>query len=261
MAKCPKCGAHLRWYEFRAECKHCGVNIPNYNWEKRLNDDADTAETAFAKLHYKLKNFKYGTIGSPVMVIRLIMSLLPLVALVVPLVKVKFSMPFYEENQTVSFLTFILNYLVKFNIKSTFSLLGGDILGPAMTMLIVAAIFALLAVVCGVVNFFAVLIASLNLNSKINIALNFFSTAFWGASMFFAYRFTAVSAQSTLTFFKGTLSPLFALGIVLFAANIIINVVVAGKFKTQKENQPSLDEAIKIELRELREMDKKPITE
>lgn len=36
MAKCPKCGAKLHWYDFRAECKHCGVNIPNYKWEERL---------------------------------------------------------------------------------------------------------------------------------------------------------------------------------------------------------------------------------
>lgn len=50
MAKCPKCGAKLHWYDFRAECKHCGVSIPNYKWEERLENDADTAETSFAKL-------------------------------------------------------------------------------------------------------------------------------------------------------------------------------------------------------------------
>lgn len=259
MAKCPKCGARLRWYEFRAECKHCGVNIPNYNWEERLNEDADTAETAFAKFHYKMKNFKYGTIGSPVMIIRLIVTLLPLVALVVPLVKVKFSMPFYEEEETVSFLTFILDYLTKFSIGKTFSLLSGDIIGPAVTMLVLSAVFAILAVASGVINFFVVLIASLNLNGKANVVLNFFSTVFWGLSIYFAYRLT-ISADG-LTFFKASVSPFFALGLVLFAANIIINIIAVRKFKHKKENQPSMDEAIKTELRELRETDKKPIAE
>lgn len=261
MAKCPKCGAHLKWYEFRAECKHCGVNIPNYNWEERLNNDADTAETAFAKLHYKMKNFKYGTIGSPIMIVRLVMTFLPLVALVVPLVKVRFLMPFYEETQSVSFLTFVLNYLTKFDLGKTFSLLSGGILGPAMTLLLVAVVFALLAVVFGVVNFVVVLIASINLNSKASVVLNFFSTVFWAISMILAYKFTTVSASTTLSFFSGTLSPFFALGILLFAANVVINIIVAKKFKQKKNSQPSLDEAIEIELRELREMDKKPIAE
>ena len=95
MEKCPKCGAKLHWYDFRAECKHCGVNIPNYKWEERLENDADTAETSFAKLHYKMSNFKYGTIGSPLMIVRLVFTLLPLVAFVVPLVKITLCFPFF----------------------------------------------------------------------------------------------------------------------------------------------------------------------
>lgn len=261
MAKCPKCNAHLRWYDFRAECKHCGVNIPNYNWEERLNQDADTAEEAFAKFHYKKKNFKFGVIGTPVMIIRLVMSLLPLVALVVPLVKVKFTMPFYEESQTVSFLTFILDYLTKFNLSKVFSLLSGDILGPVMIMLVIAAAFALLAVVLGVINFFMGLIGSINLNSKPNVILNVFSTVFWCLSIFFAYRFTAVAATGTLTFFESELSPFFALGVVLFAANIIMNIIVAKKFKEKKKNQPSIEDSIEIELKELRAKEKLPVAE
>ena len=129
MAKCPKCGAKLHWYDFRAECKHCGVNIPNYKWEERLENDADTAETSFAKLHYKMSNFKYGTIGSPLMIVRLVFTLLPLVALVVPLVKITLCFPFYEKTESVSFLTFILNYLTKYDIKASLSLMHGEALG------------------------------------------------------------------------------------------------------------------------------------
>ena len=43
--KCPNCGKTLHWYDFRAECKYCGANIPNYDWEGRLEQDADIAET------------------------------------------------------------------------------------------------------------------------------------------------------------------------------------------------------------------------
>lgn len=103
MAKCPKCGAKLHWYDFRAECKHCGVNIPNYKWEERLENDADTAETSFAKLHYKMSNFKYGTVGSPLMIVRLVFTLLPLVALVVPLVKSHSASRFTKKRRVFHF--------------------------------------------------------------------------------------------------------------------------------------------------------------
>ena len=42
--KCPNCGKTLHWYDFRAECKYCGANIPNYDWEGQLERDADIAE-------------------------------------------------------------------------------------------------------------------------------------------------------------------------------------------------------------------------
>ena len=51
-SKCPSCGRTLKLWEFKAECPGCGASIPNYQWEKRLSDDADVAEHAFAKLHF-----------------------------------------------------------------------------------------------------------------------------------------------------------------------------------------------------------------
>ena len=166
MAKCPKCGAKLHWYDFRAECKHCGVNIPNYKWEERLENDADTAETSFAKLHYKMSNFKYGTVGSPLMIVRLVFTLLPLVAFVVPLVKITLCFPFFEKTESVSFLTFILNYLTKYDIKASLSLMHGEALGGVFAKMFLGVGFAFLAAALGVVNFFVVLIASMSLSSK-----------------------------------------------------------------------------------------------
>lgn len=108
--KCPNCGAKLHWYDFRAECKHCGENIPNYNWEARLEEDADIAERSFARLHYRTGNFKSATVGSPLRIVRLVCTLLPLVALVVPLLNATFAFPFREGTESVSFLTFVFNF-------------------------------------------------------------------------------------------------------------------------------------------------------
>lgn len=155
--KCPNCGKTLHWYDFRAECKYCGANIPNYDWEGRLEQDADIAETSFARLHYHLDNFKSATVGSPLRIVRLVCTLLPLVALVVPLLNATFAFPFYAETKSISFLTFVLDYLTKFDIGSVLSLAGGEILGGVITSLLLACLFALLAVAAGVVNFFVVL--------------------------------------------------------------------------------------------------------
>ena len=43
-SKCPNCGEKLKIYHIKAECPHCKANIPNYNWEARLEEDSAIAE-------------------------------------------------------------------------------------------------------------------------------------------------------------------------------------------------------------------------
>ncbi len=253
-AKCPHCGETLKWYNFRAECKNCGVNIPNYNWEARLEEDADAAETAFAKLHYRLKNFKSGTVGSVFRIVRLVLTLLPLVALVVPLLNLKLSMPFFEKEQSVSFLTFILDYLTKMDIGGAVKLMSGTALGTSVTYLMLAVIAALLAVVAGVLNFFVVLIAALKLKAGFNVVLNVISTACWTGSAVLLMMFVNSTADSTVNVFSGSVVWWgYAIGIALFAVNVVINIVTSIQFKKQLAAQPSLEQAIENELKELRE--------
>ena len=84
-AKCPECGHTLKLWNVKPECPKCGVNIANHQWEKRLNDDADFAENAFASFHYKLQNFKSAVFGSKLRIARLVLTFAPLIALVLPL--------------------------------------------------------------------------------------------------------------------------------------------------------------------------------
>lgn len=46
-----------------------------------------------------MSNFKYGTVGSPLMIVRLVFTLLPLVAFVVPLVKITLCFPFSKNGE------------------------------------------------------------------------------------------------------------------------------------------------------------------
>lgn len=251
--KCPNCGAKLHWYDFRAECKHCGENIPNYNWEARLEEDADIAERSFARLHYRTGNFKSATVGSPLRIVRLVCTLLPLVALVVPLLNATFAFPFREGTESVSFLTFVLNYLTKLDLGSVFSLLDGKVLGGAVTALLLSILMALVAVVAGVLNFFVVLIGAINLNWLFNVILNAVSLVTWGLSALFLSQFTAQCADLSLGLFSGSVSPFYLVGIGLFLLDLVVDLVVGLSLRKQKKNQPTMDEAVEIELNELRE--------
>lgn len=253
MAKCPNCGKKLKWYEFRAECKSCGTNIPNYNWEARLEEDADKAETSFAKLHYRLNNFKSATVGSPFRIIRLVATLLPLVGLVVPLMKVSLSLPFYEDTSTVSFLTLILNYITKLDFMGGFQLMSATALGSTFKFLMLAIVFAFLAVVAGVLNFLVVLIAAVSLKAGFNIFLNVVATAGWIVSAVLLSISVTNAMSNNIDVFSGNVIWWgYAIGATLFLANAVISVVASKSFKKQLSSQPTMDEYIANELEEIR---------
>ena len=251
-AKCPKCGKTLHWYDFRAECKECGANIPNYNWEKRLEEDSHEADVAFAKLHYRLNNFKSGTVGSPFRIVRLVFSLIPLVGLVVPLLKMNLVFPFFEKSESVSFLTMILNYLTKLDFMGGFKLMAGTALGGSVKFLMLALVMAFVAVVAGVLNFFLTIIAAINLKAGINVVLNFLATAFWAASAVLLSMFVTAAQSNSLDVFSGSVVWWgYAIGIALFFANFVISIIISKDFKKQLANQLTLEQAIEKELKEI----------
>ncbi len=251
-ATCPHCGRKLKFWEIKAECPSCKTNIPNYKWEERLSDDADKAENAFAKFHYKLANFKSAVVGSKLRIIRLIMTFAPLIALVLPLYKFTITLPFYEETKTVSFLTFVLDYLLKTDIGSVITLLGGNVIGKAATMVVVACGLLLFAVVCGVLNFFVLLISGIKMRYMFNVILNILSTLSFGiAAIFFAQFTTACNELGGGIISNCSLGFGFIVGVVLFIVNVTLNIVVGKGLKKQLREQPSMEEFIENEINEL----------
>lgn len=252
--KCPGCGYTLKLWNIKAECPKCGVNIPNHKWEERLIQDADAAENAYAKLHYRTKNFKSAVVGSKLRIVRLVMTFAPLIALVLPLYTFKLSLPFYEGKQTVSFLTFILNYLLKTDIGSVITVMGGTVLGAAVKPLVIACVLMLFSVVCGVLNFIVLLIAGINLRYMLNIILNALSTiSFAGAAVAFIMFTNACTSLGGGIITDAHVGFGFIIGCVLFAVNFVLNIIVGKSFKTQKKAQPGIDEFVENEIRELRQ--------
>ena len=252
-SKCPECGHTLKLWNVKAECPNCGVNIPNHQWEKRLNDDADFAENAFAKFHYKLQNFKSAVVGSKLRIIRLILTFAPLIALVLPLYNFTLNLPFNNSEKSISFLTFVLDYLLKTDIGSVIKLMGGEVLGTATTMVVVACVLMLLAVVFGVLNFFVLLIAGINMKYIFNVALNVLATICWAVSaVFFAQFTTACETLGGGIVTECSLGFGFIVGSVLFLVNVAMNIVVGKGLKKQLQEQPSLEEFVANEIAELR---------
>lgn len=86
---CPNCGKNLRWYEVKAECSNCGVSIPNFNWEARLEEDNERAEKKFQSFYRTLNLFSYSIWGTKLRIVRIIFSFLPAIGFILPWAVVK----------------------------------------------------------------------------------------------------------------------------------------------------------------------------
>lgn len=251
-AKCPECGRTLKAWNIKAECPYCGTNIPNYKWEERLEEDSDTAENAFAKFHYKLANFKSAVVGSKLRIVRLVLTFAPLIALVLPLFKFTMNLPFYTGEKTVSFLSLILDYLLKYDIGSVIKLMGGEVLGNAVLMVVIACVLLLLSVVCGVLNFFVLLISGIKMRYMFNVILNAISAVCFGtASVFFVLFTNSCNTLGGGIITNCSLGFGFIVGVVLFLVNFAMNIVVGKGLKKQLHEQPSMEEFIENEIAEL----------
>ena len=81
---CPNCGKKLKWYNVKADCSECGVSIPNFNWEGRLEEDAERSEKKFRSFYKSLNIFSYSIWGTKLRRLRIILSFLPAIGFILP---------------------------------------------------------------------------------------------------------------------------------------------------------------------------------
>ena len=238
MANCPNCGRVLNFWNVKAECPDCGINIPNFNWEGRLDEDAEKAKIAWAKFNRFTGNFKSALFGSKLRIIRFICTFIPLVALVLPLANYTITLPFVLDSSTnLTLLDFTLNSLLSLNWGSLIGLVSSDFLGSAFAMLFIAIILLYLAVVFGVLNFIFILLRAAKLRAGFNMAMCIGSTlCFTISAILFALCFSAVE-NTTILVIDGSLQYGIFVGIALFSLNLILNTVVNKGFKKQRIEQ------------------------
>lgn len=81
---CPNCGKKLHIWNVKAECSSCGVSIPNYNWQTRLEEDNVKAEKQFAVFYRSLNLIAYSIWGTKLRIARLVLTFLPAIGFILP---------------------------------------------------------------------------------------------------------------------------------------------------------------------------------
>ena len=105
--KCPKCGAEIPFYDLKANCKQCGVNILYYTQDYVLERDAKRTELENAVARMVIARIKAVFIGSLLAIFRMIFLVGTICALMIPFCSVTFKLPFYEEKLSLGLIGII----------------------------------------------------------------------------------------------------------------------------------------------------------
>ena len=94
--KCPKCGGEIPFYDLKANCKHCGVNIYYYSQDALLARDAKRTELEAAVARMVVARIKASFIGGGLQIARMVFIIATIASLLLPIGAVRFHLPFYE---------------------------------------------------------------------------------------------------------------------------------------------------------------------
>lgn len=242
MARCPKCDRKLHIWNIKAECPDCGVNIANYDWENRLEQDAIEAEAAFAKLRETMKRFKYSFVGTKLRIARIPISVLPLFSFLLPLGTLAVSIPFCEESFSLNAITIVMNIL-NFDIMGIFKAPGSEIIGDTALYFLLSLLLVVLSALSLLVSLVFLLLNFKKFNSKGLFVTNLVASAMMFASAFCFNSFSGMMEASTLADAVncGPSWGVFVSG-ALFLASSITNLIVSLQPVNLPADEPKEEE-------------------
>ncbi len=270
-SKCPNCGRTLKWYDFKAECKDCGVSIPNFNWEARLEEDAELSEKKFAKFYRTLNMFAYSVWGTKLRIARIIMSFIPIIGFIVPWGALK------SEGESVGIDVIGIFTDGQSLIKLFGSFFGNSGLyftnmayegysGP-ITYTMLGVLFMVLCLLMAVIAFFMILFTNKHPKSKLMVIFDCLSIACAVVSgVMFVLAGKAAPAANAFNFGEfpminatgGIMWGIFV-AIALLCAALVINILVAkapAKTHEQLEEERLARKAAKEEKERLAAIEK-----
>ena len=202
---CPNCGRRLRWYDVKAECKDCGVSIPNFNWEARLEEDADLAAEKSLAFHKTMNMFAYSIWGTKLRIVRIIMSFIPIIGYIVPWFVIKSDADsigidlfgLFTDGHTLLdlFKDFFGNTDVFF---TNMSYEGGS---GVLSYTMLAVLFMVLSLLFAVIAFFMILFTHKHPKSKLMVIFDCLSVLSVVASgIVFTIGIKSVAAETAVNF-------------------------------------------------------------
>lgn len=229
MAKCPKCGRRLTLFDWRPNCPGCGINLVYYGMEERLMDEADAAEAEHAKTQKHIDRLKASFVGSKLTIIRIILSVLPIAALMLPLCSVTFSGPFIEQTTSSINAISIYNLVSSLDFDALLTMLGSELLGTSFIGYAGSLVCLLLSLVMIIVSLLMLTMACGPKGNPRNITLNVITIVFAVASIVFFNIF----ANGISSVFPEFIGASVGFGIYVYiaaiAALLAINIIIAVK--------------------------------
>lgn len=250
MANCPHCNYKLKIIDIKAECPVCGVNIPNYKWEEKLDEDAVNAQRAFSGFNRKTKAVKNALFGTKQRIARFVLTFAPLLFFLFPMFTYEANLPFSSGSQGVSMLNLILDIVNgKLDIMAHINLISLEKSGTAFIMLYVALILVVLGIVAGVLNFFVILLSSFGYHAKGNVVLCYMSLVTFVSAAVCIVISGSMFASSIPEIMNLKLSYSLFVGMFFFIINIVMNTIAMREFRPLREEllTQELEDTIKYQ--------------
>ena len=177
---CPNCGKKLHVWDVKAECSSCGVSIPNYNWQARLEEDNIKAEKQFAVFNRTMNRIAYSIYGTKLRIVRLILTFLPAIGFILPWATLKsdgesFDLSIISFSGKKSLIDFFSSFFGDINLYITNMKFEG--FGGAVTLGVAGYILFVLSALFIVIAFFLNIIMCKKPKTKSTIVFDALSVA------------------------------------------------------------------------------------
>ena len=224
MSNCPNCGKKLHLWNLKAECPHCGANIPNHAWEERLEEDAVAREAAFFKMHSNLKMLKFSVAGNLVRILRFAFAFLPIIGYVLPLCDYRRIVDGETiiDEKGIS----VISFFTKDSLKLGELLKDGIDFHRHLPLIVLAA-----SLLFGVIAFFLILILFKKPKQPATLIAHILSLCLYASNLFLVPGRLTFVADTATGSIESSANICFGLyiGIALFALAVIFDVIVLAK--------------------------------
>ena len=230
-AYCPKCHYKLKLTDWRPECPACGVNILYYGIEDELRREADDAEYHYAMRQPKFDRLKFSLIGHPLSIVRLVIGLLPIVAMLLPMGKISYVLPFGETARTVNLISVVKFFTgADLDVGLLTKLFGGELTGKGLLFWAIAVVCMLLTALAALVGWILLFLSASPRGFQRNVAFPIIGIVFATAAFVSGILMMNALNASLPGIFSGSVNPLAYIGVTLcFAAIIVVNVIYKKK--------------------------------